>query len=88
MDALSRGLTSALQANSPSINFFETIFTQQLAALDVYPVSGTILLPALGKKYNMRNGGLTNYKPMPDAKRTLQPQRFQITWQSVLPAPQ
>jgi hypothetical protein len=77
----------ALQANSGSIRFFETIYTQQVAALTVYPISGTILLPSISKKYNMTNGGMTSYKPLPDAKRTLQPQRFQVTWERVLPAP-
>lgn len=77
----------SLQADSGSISFFETIFGQQYQARTVYPVSGTIRLPSLGKKYTMTNGALTGYKPAPDAKRTLQPMRFQITWQSVLPSP-
>lgn len=77
----------ALQADSASISFFETIFTQQLAAKTVYPVSGSILFPSLGKKYTLTNGGLSGYKPTPDAKRVLQPMRFQVTWQSILPAP-
>lgn len=76
-----------LQADSDSISFFETIFAQQLAAATAYPVSGTIILPAINKKYNMTNGGLNGYKPTPDAKRILQPMKFQIIWQSILPAP-
>ena len=51
-------------------------------------LSGTLLFPGTGKKYNMVNGAMTDYKPTPDAKRTLQPQRFRITWNSVLPSPQ
>jgi hypothetical protein len=77
----------ALQADSPSVSFFETIFLQQRAGKTVYPVSGNISLPSLGKKYTMTNGGLTGYKPAPDAKRLLQPMKFQVTWQSVVPAP-
>jgi hypothetical protein len=30
-------------------------------------------------------GALTSYPTMPNAARTLQPRRFQITWQSVTP---
>lgn len=77
----------ALQANSPSIAIFDTIFTQQLAAATVYPLSGTVIFPALNKKFALTNGGLRGYKPLPDPKRTLQPQRFQIVWQQPIPGP-
>jgi hypothetical protein len=77
-----------LQANSPSVAFFEAIDTQQQAAEDVYPLNGTLLLPAVSKKYVLTNGGLVGVKPTPDVKRTLQPQRFRITWQSIVPSPQ
>lgn len=77
----------ALQADSGSVSFFEQIFGYQQAGATIYPVSGTLLYPSLGKKYNMTNGGLSGYKPAPDAKRVLQPMKFQITWESVLPAP-
>lgn len=77
----------ALQANSPSIVFFDTIYAQQIAAEDAYAISGTLYFPGVSKKWSMVNGYLTDYKPTPDAKRTLQPQRFRITWNSVLPSP-
>lgn len=77
----------ALQADSVSVSFFETLFTQQYAAKTAYPVNATIALPSLGKKYVMNNGGLSGYKPTADAKRVLQPMKFQVTWQSILPAP-
>jgi hypothetical protein len=76
-----------LMADSPSIAFFETIFSYQQQGKTVYPLSGMILLPSLSKKYIMTNGGLSGYKPVPDAKRVLQPMKFAVTWQSVLPAP-
>lgn len=77
----------SLMADSADISFFETIYSYQQSAKTVYPVSGTLLYPSLGKKYNMTNGGMSGYKPTADAKRVLQPQKFQITWESVLPAP-
>ena len=79
--------TIALQANSPSNSFFDTIYTQQQAALDVYPMNGTIILPGINTKFTLTNGALTGYKPTPDAKRTLTPRRYQITWQKIAPAP-
>ncbi len=77
-----------LQANSPSIDFFDAIYAYQISAQDVYVLTGTLLFPGTGKKYNLNNGAMTDYKPTPDAKRTLQAQRFRITWNSVLPSPQ
>lgn len=76
-----------LQANSPSISFFDTLYAQTLATEDVYVLTGSLLFPATGKSYNMTNGAMTDYKPTPDAKRTLQPQRFRLTWNSVVPSP-
>jgi hypothetical protein len=77
----------ALQANSPSIAVFDTIFAQQQQAETVYPLSGTVTLPAISKKYSLSNGALEEYKPLPDAKRMLQGQRFQLVWNQVVPAP-
>ena len=77
----------ALKANSPSIAVFDTIFTQQQSGSTVYPLSGTVLLPAISKKFSLTNGAMEEYKPLPDAKRMLQGQRFQIVWNQVVPAP-
>ena len=76
----------ALQADSPSIVLFDTWWTAMQIAKDVYFATATVLLPGLGKKWAMNTGILRSYKPLPDAKKTLQPQRFRITWQSALPA--
>lgn len=76
-----------LKADSPSIDFFDTIMLQQQAVQDVYALGGEITFPSVGKKYDLVNGGLKNYKPIPRAARTLQPQSFQIIWNQVLPSP-
>ena len=76
-----------LQADSPSISFFEAIDGQQQAAEDVYTLSGSLYLPGTGKLYTMTKGFLTGVKPTPHVARIQQPQTFRITWQSVLPTP-
>jgi hypothetical protein len=76
-----------LQADSLSNDFFDILWTQMQAAQDVYPLSGVILLPSIGTKFTMTRGFLTGYKPVPDGKRTLQPRRFELTWNRVQPAP-
>lgn len=76
-----------LQADSKSVSFFDTLYTQSQAAKDVYPLTGTIILPSISSKFTMTNGGLIGYKPAPDGKRVLQPRRFAIIWQTWAPAP-
>jgi hypothetical protein len=76
-----------LQADSPSIpNIFDVWFNAQQAVRDLFPANGVILLTAIGKKFTMTRGFLNGYKPLPDAKKLLQPQTFSITWESVQPA--
>ena len=76
----------ALQADSASIFVFDQWWNFMQAAQDVFPANATIKLSVIGKNYTMTKGFLTNYKPIPDIKKLLQPQHFRITWQSVLPA--
>lgn len=77
----------SLQANSDSILLFETCLAAQNALRDIYAWSGNVTLPGPKKKFAMNNGTLSRGKIMPDAKKTLQPQTFEITWESVVAAP-
>lgn len=77
----------SLKADSVSNDFFDTINTQQEAAQDVYPLSGTILLPSLGRMYTLINGGLETYPPIAAVRKTLQPRRYRIVWNRVIPVP-
>ena len=76
----------ALQADSPSTFIFDTWWAAQQQAQDVFFAAGTVLLTAVGKKWTLTKGALTGYKPIPDTKKLLQPQRFGITWQQIFPA--
>jgi hypothetical protein len=76
-----------LQADSASNAIFDTWWTQMQAAQDVYVATAQIVLPSISTKFNMLNGFLTGYKPLADAKRTLQPRKYEITWNSVGPSP-
>jgi hypothetical protein len=75
-----------LQADSASNLVFDTINNQSQAVQDVYALSATILLPAIGLKFTCSNGFLRNYKPMPAVKRLIQPRDYEIVWNSVIPA--
>lgn len=77
--------TITLQADSPSCALFDTWYAQQVAGRTTYVANGVLTLPALGLKFVQTTGYLRGYK-MPGAKRLIQPRRFRIEWNLVLPA--
>lgn len=76
--------TISLLANSTSKILFNTIYAAEQAAREKYVISGTIYLPATGETFDLSNGYLTDFKPMPDFSKVLQPMDFAITWGSVV----
>jgi hypothetical protein len=77
----------SLQADSLSNLIFDTWWTQMQAAKDVYIAQGIIRLPSISTKFNLVNGYLTGYKPAPAAKKVLQPRRYELTFNTIAPAP-
>lgn len=75
-----------LMADSPSNLLFEQTYAAEQLAGDKYFFFGSVYLPSVGRNYTMTRGVLSNYKPMPDAKKVLQPRKFTLTWESVLPS--
>jgi hypothetical protein len=79
-------MTITFQPDSPSISKFEYLIAATKAAKDTFNLSGTIALSSIGRAYALTNGVLTNYKPLPDAKKVLQPVTYKITWQDIEPS--
>jgi hypothetical protein len=75
-----------LQADSNSISLFDLIVQLQDANLTTYLLQGNITLSGLGKSFALNNGTITEYAPIPSAKKMLDPQDFVIVWESVKPA--
>lgn len=75
----------ALQADSSSMPLFDTWWATMQASRQVFFANGIVTLSALGQKWAMTNGVLKRYKPMPDAKKLLQPRKFGVTWESISP---
>lgn len=73
----------SLQADSPSVDFFEQWYAAQRLLKDVFTANGLVILKSINKKWIMTNGFLTTFPPMPDAGKILQPRRFGITWETV-----
>ena len=78
--------TYTLQADSASMFFFDTWWAAQQVIGDLYFASGIAVLNAVNQKWIMTKGALTSFKPTPDVKKLLQPRKFTVTWESVLPA--
>lgn len=80
-------MTIMLQADSPSVAFFEAIRQQQGALIDAFEINGTIMLPSTGQVYTLTTGYLTSSHPFPDVKKVLQPLPYEITFQSITSSP-
>lgn len=79
--------TYTLQANSPSVFVFDQWKLSQDNQLDTFPANGLLVLKSLGTKWTWNNGFLTEWMPAPNVKKILQPRRFVVEWESVLPQP-
>jgi hypothetical protein len=79
--------TIALQADSPSNVIFDTWYQAQEVAREVYIADAHITLLSIQKSFYCVKGFLTNYPPMADARKILQPRRFTITWEQITTAP-
>lgn len=77
-----------LMANSPSIALFDAWDAAQKVLGDVLVADGFLAAPSLGKAYALVKGVLTRLTSIPTARKTYsEPQGFEISWESVTPAP-
>lgn len=78
----------SLQADSASnASLFDAWFAGEQAATAKFAAQGQITLPNVGQAWTLINGYLSRYKPVPDAKKLLQPRKYRITWQTIVPLP-
>jgi hypothetical protein len=75
-----------LQADSDSIDVFNNWQLAQLAGREVISCSATITISSIGYSYVLTNGYLTQFKPLPDAKKVLQQVQHRLTWEKVIGA--
>lgn len=76
-----------LQADSPSMPFFDTVINAQKAGRTVYIFDGLIQYPGPGTKTTMTKGAITEHTPASSAKKVLQPRTFKITFESTITVP-
>lgn len=75
-----------LQADSLSTGLFDQWWNAMQVNQTPFPAQGRIRLRSVGSSWVLTKGFLTTYQPIPDAKKLLQPRKFGITWQQVVPA--
>lgn len=80
-------MSVTLQADSPSNTLFEAIYAAEEAAQTPFFLFGVVNQPSVNRIYTLTKGVLSNYTPLADAKKVLQPRKFTITWQVTLGAP-
>ncbi len=83
----SKTMHITLQADSPSNTFFEAWYAAQEAAQEIFKAFGTLTQPGVKRTYALVNGVLSSYTPLAEAKKILQPRKFQIRWQTTIGAP-
>lgn len=76
-----------LQADSTSNDLFELWSNFERVNKEKYPAFGTLILPAVDRQYVLVRGFLRSYSPLPAARKSLQPRRYSIEWEKVIPTP-
>lgn len=76
--------TFILQANSTSIDVMDAIQEGIQALGDDVEIGMSLESPALGKLWTGVNGSLTSYKPIPQGKKLLGPQKYELTFQQMI----
>jgi len=79
-------MSVTLQADSPSFEIFTNWQLAQDAVREVIAASATIIIPSIGYKFAMTNGYMTRFQSMPEAKKTLNPTKFEISWEKIVGA--
>jgi len=75
-----------LQADSASNTLFENWWAAQRQLRTILRASGLAVLPATGRQYQLVRGVLRQYSPAPAVKKVLQPRKYSIQWEAVVPS--
>lgn len=76
-----------LQADSLSNDFFEQWNRAEQNSREAFIATGTVLLPATNRKYQLTRGVLRGLVLLPALRRTIQPRRYTLEWESISAAP-
>lgn len=80
-------LKIVLQADSAANAFFDQWRQAMDQANETFSANATLVTTSIGKIFTFVGGFLTGAMPTPQGKKVLQPQTYEITFQSVTAAP-
>jgi len=73
-----------LQADSTSIDIMDALEEAQEAAQETYEIGVSLSAPGLGKLWTFVNGTITSFPKTPNAKKLMQPQKYEITFEKMI----
>lgn len=76
-----------IMPNSLSSTLFDQIVAAEAQNREKVILSATIQLPSIGQKYNLGNGTLKKYPPVPSARKVLQARTFGLVWGRISAGP-
>lgn len=75
-------ISVTLQADSQSIDFFDTIAQTQQQRKKLIEIRGVVAIPAIRKKFALQKFYMENWQPLPTAGRVLAPRPFALIGES------
>jgi hypothetical protein len=82
-----RKLEVTLMADSPSNVFFDAWAQANDSTKTPNTAQGILTIPAINMSYTLITGFLKSYKTLPDGKKVLQPRKYGLEFQSIIPVP-
>lgn len=79
-------VTINLFPDSPSQDYLENLFVIQKEMRETLLITGTLIIPALQKKYSLTKGALQAFTPLPGHGRVLQEQGSNFIFEKCIPA--
>lgn len=79
--------TINLMPDSDSSLIFENWLAAMKSAQEVFYADALVSLPSVQRKYTLTKGVLTQIVAIPGTRKVLQGRPFQITWDTIDPAP-
>ena len=79
-----RKMTVHLAADSTGISVFDDWHIAEDVLGDTIVADGVLTFPGNKTSFVLHNGVLTGYRDVPNAKKELQPQTYEITWEKII----
>jgi hypothetical protein len=80
-------ITISYRSFSESIDMYDVWFNAMELSKQSFAANAVLIVPGIRQKYMMIYGGLTEYTPFPELKKTVEDRKFEITFQNIFRSP-